>query len=162
VITQTFILIFFDDYQSKDCRFIETKDLRRKKETKILKKNKQLHNCDHLIISNESYISNSTSTIITWSTENSSQSVFSYGLTNSYGTTITQPLYTNAHSVTLTGLNEGTTYYYDILATDIYLNVAESNSHSFITISDIVPNPPIIVNFFISIRHTLHRFIVLQ
>jgi hypothetical protein len=63
------------------------------------------------------YSSSETSETITWSTANSSTSIVEYGETTMYTETQTGAEGI-AHSVTLTGLNEGTTYHFRVISGD--------------------------------------------
>ncbi len=85
-------------------------------------------------------ISNLTdqSATINWSTNRNGDSKVQYGLSpsNFYKTEPSVPLQVTYHSVTLTNLSPGTTYYYDALWTDTDGNTGISYESSFTT------NPP--------------------
>ncbi len=59
-----------------------------------------------------------SSAIITWSTDESSDSVVEYGPTTSYGTSKSDTTDVTSHSITLTGLSPSTTYHYRVKSTD--------------------------------------------
>ena len=56
---------------------------------------------------------------INWTTDHATTTLFEYGLTTAYGTTISSADFTSAHGVSLTGLTPGTTYHYRIQGTDV-------------------------------------------
>lgn len=78
-----------------------------------------------------------TSAVITWTTDESANSKVNYGtasgsLTLSASTT---PLVTT-HSMALTGLQTGTTYYYRAVSSDGHGNIATSSEQSFTTLQN--------------------------
>jgi hypothetical protein len=79
----------------------------------------------------------STSSTITWTSDEASSSQVEYGLTSSYGTTTsesdTSPRVTS-HSVTLPSLNSCRRYYYRVKSKDASTNQAVSSQYSFVTI----------------------------
>ncbi|MDP3764540.1 MAG: fibronectin type III domain-containing protein [bacterium] len=78
----------------------------------------------------------STSAIITWITDEPSDSQIEYGLNNLFGnlSALDTSLTTN-HSVTLTGLNSNTTYYYRVKSKDIDGYFASMTNYTFITLA---------------------------
>ncbi len=75
-----------------------------------------------------------TSATITWTTDESSDSLVKYGTTSgTYPHTISNASDVASHSISLTGLSAGTTYYYVVNSTDPSGNSAESSEHSFTT-----------------------------
>src|ERR1019366_5681081 len=85
----------------------------------------------------------STSATINWTTGNLSTSQVPYGATATYGQQ--SPLVNTLvalHSVTLTGLNPGTTYNYAALSTDGYGNAAATANSTFATLAG--GPPPVI------------------
>ena len=63
---------------------------------------------------------------ITWTTDESSDSVVHYGSSSALGQTASTPGDVTAHSVTLTGLTANTTYQFRVSSTDGNANAAES------------------------------------
>jgi len=84
---------------------------------------------------------NLTSVVITWSTDENSNSIVDYGETTSLGQ-IAGNLddSTTNHSVTLTNLNASTTYYFQVRSQDLAGNTATNNNsgnyYSFVTQKD--------------------------
>lgn len=70
---------------------------------------------------------------ITWTTNNSSDSVVLYGKTTDYGSTKSDSTLTTSHSQTLTGLDVNTTYHFNIQSTDSNSSTAESGDNTFAT-----------------------------
>jgi hypothetical protein len=70
---------------------------------------------------------------IAWATDEFATSTVLYGTQPGvYSQTVSDPLYTKQHSITLTGLTPGTTpYYYRVRSTDRSGNTATSAEHSF-------------------------------
>ncbi len=63
-----------------------------------------------------------TSARVTWTTNTLSNSVVSYGTTNSYGSSASSASYVLSHAVYVTGLQPNTTYYVKVTSTDISSN----------------------------------------
>ena len=75
-----------------------------------------------------------SSAIITWNTNETATSQANYGKTETYGSTTTlDSNLTTSHSVTLTGLDDGTTYYFQAISKDSNGNVATSANQTFET-----------------------------
>src|SRR6185312_243808 len=55
---------------------------------------------------------------VTWSTDKVSDSQVEYGLTSSYGATVSSASLVMAHSITLSGLVAGATYHYRVKSSD--------------------------------------------
>ena len=73
------------------------------------------------------------SVIITWTTDEFATSTVLYGTQPGvYPHTVSDPLYTKQHEITLTGLASGTTYYYEVRSTDRSGNTATSSEQSAI------------------------------
>ena len=73
------------------------------------------------------------SVIITWTTDEFATSTVLYGTQPGvYPYTVSDPLYTKQHEITLTGLAPGTTYYYEVRSTDRSGNTATSSEQSAI------------------------------
>jgi len=69
-----------------------------------------------------------TSVTITWTTDEPADSVVNYGNTTALGLTASDATLVTSHSITLTGLLRGTTYYFEIQSTDGAGNTATDNS----------------------------------
>jgi len=94
-----------------------------------------------------------TSAIITWNTDENSNSIVDYGETTSLGQMAGNlDDSTTAHSVTLTNLNASTTYYFQVRSQDLAGNTATDNNsgnyYSFVTQKD--TTPPTISNVSVS------------
>ena len=82
--------------------------------------------------------------IISWTTNEASNTQVDYGTTTSYGgsTTLDSTLVTN-HSATLSGLSAGTLYHYRVKSRDAAGNLATSGDFTFTTLATDVA-PPVI------------------
>lgn len=80
-----------------------------------------------------------TSAVVTWTTDEDADSTVSYGLDSSYGSTAEDETLTTSHSVTLTGLTEGTTYHFQVLSSDASLNQSFSSDNTLETDADEPP-----------------------
>ena len=82
-------------------------------------------------------------TKITWITDEPSTSQVDYGKTTAYGssTTLDTNLVTS-HSVTLTGLEAGTTYHFRVVSIDGTENMARSGDNTFTTATASTPPAP--------------------
>jgi hypothetical protein len=87
-----------------------------------------------------------TSATITWTTDQASTSLVNFGTTNGYGSnsSLDSTLVT-AHSVTLTGLTQGTTYDFDVVSANAGAMSSTSGNSTFTTTS-VVSSPPVISN----------------
>ncbi len=75
-----------------------------------------------------------TRATITWSTDHLLDSAVDFGPTTSYGQTVSDPAPVSAHSVTLTGLVSGQTYYYRVRSgTAVYPEFSQAGSVFFRT-----------------------------
>jgi len=90
---------------------------------------------DPPIISNIQITKTETTAIITWDTNEQSDSVIDYGLDANYGQNTNDTTLVTNHSITLTGLTSATQYHYRISTTDSSTNTSQSNDQSFITSS---------------------------
>jgi len=79
------------------------------------------------------------SAIITWDTNVPASGTVEYGLTTAYGNTKTGAGGVTKHSVTLTGLEKGTTYNYKVISTDSENRTTESANYFFTTTDSTVP-----------------------
>jgi len=67
---------------------------------------------------------------ITWTTDEFATSEVRYGTApGAYGQTVTNPLFTKAHELTLTGLTDGQTYYFVVRGADRSGNQAQSGEY---------------------------------
>jgi len=73
------------------------------------------------------------SAIITWTTDELSNSVVDYGLTTSYGSTTSNSTNVTSHSISLAGLSASTLYHYRVSSTDPSNNTATSGDNTFTT-----------------------------
>ena len=71
---------------------------------------------------------------ITWTTDEASNSVVEYGLTASYGSTVSNAANVTSHSMPLSGLNANTLYHYRVKSTDGAGNTALSLDNTFQTL----------------------------
>ena len=71
--------------------------------------------------------------LITWTTDEASNSTVEYGLTTSYGSTTSNATNVTSHSITLSSLGANTLYHYRVKSTDAAGNTAISVDHSFQT-----------------------------
>ena len=87
-----------------------------------------------LVIKNLSASSETgTEAVITWATDKPSSSQVDYGKTPQYGLTATSDELTITHSITLSLLEPGTTYHYQVKSKDKAGNEALSSDNTFIT-----------------------------
>ena len=70
---------------------------------------------------------------ITWTTDEPSDSVVEYGLTTSYGSSVSNATDVTSHSIPLSGLSGNTLYHYRVTSTDAAGNTTASADHSFQT-----------------------------
>ncbi len=94
-------------------------------------------------------VDNSTATI-TWTTNEDSDSTVNYGLTTGYGTNAADATRVTSHSLTLTGLAQGTTYNYRVQSKDAANNTGSSGNLTFATTSadttkPVLSNPQVAV-----------------
>ncbi len=69
-----------------------------------------------------------SSAMITWTTDEASNSVVNYGTTTGLGSTASDSTMVTSHSITLSGLQPETTYYYEVQSTDWAGNTATDNN----------------------------------
>ncbi|MGI8906633.1 MAG: family 10 glycosylhydrolase [Candidatus Sumerlaeaceae bacterium] len=84
---------------------------------------------------------------ITWTTNESSDSVVEYGLTTSYGSTVSNASMVLNHSIGLSGLSASTTYNYRVKSKDASNNTGTSGNFTFTTlasgvVADIIIDTP--------------------
>jgi hypothetical protein len=75
----------------------------------------------------------STSATVSWTTDEPSTSEVQYGPTASYGQSAGNATLVTAHTVTLSGLQPGTTYHYRVVSVDAASNEGESADATFAT-----------------------------
>lgn|GEM_PF-710084 len=92
------------------------------------------------VISNVEAVSVTTAdVVIQWATDEDSDSVVEYGTSSgSYTDTVDDAAMVTAHSVPLSGLTPGTTYYYRVKSTDAAENTGVSDEYTFTTLSIMV------------------------
>ena len=73
------------------------------------------------------------SALITWTTDEPSNSVVEYGTTTSYGSSTSDFASVTSHAVTLSSLANNTLYHYRVNSTDAAGNTATSGDHTFQT-----------------------------
>lgn len=81
----------------------------------------------------------STSAVIQWLTDESSDSSVEYGTTSSYGLLTEDGEFVTDHAVLLTGLSPGTTYHFRVTSMDGEGNTATSGDVVFTTDIDLAP-----------------------
>ncbi len=74
-----------------------------------------------------------TSAIVAWATNRPGTTSFSYGMTSSYGTTISDTNKVTSHTVTLTGLTASTLYHFQIASVDTGGNPFSTSDQTFTT-----------------------------
>jgi hypothetical protein len=84
---------------------------------------------EHILASSET----ETSAVITWVTNESSDSQIEYGKAVAYGLTATSDEMTTAHSITLSGLEPNTEYHYRVKSKDEAGNEVSSADNIFVT-----------------------------
>ncbi len=70
---------------------------------------------------------------ITWTTNESSDSVIDYGKTSDYGSTKSDSSSVTSHSISIDGLSANTTYHYNVKSKDSAGNTGESGNNTFAT-----------------------------
>ncbi|MEA3281418.1 MAG: Ig-like domain-containing protein [Euryarchaeota archaeon] len=88
-----------------------------------------------------------SSVTITWTTDEASNSLVKYGTTSGvYTDNVSDVAMVTSHSIDLSGLSEGTTYYFVVNSTDASDNSNESAEHGFTTSSTADIDPPVITS----------------
>jgi C1A family cysteine protease len=80
------------------------------------------------------------SAVIEWDTDEASNSSVNFGTSMSLGTISDDDVFVTFHSITLTGLDADTTYYYSVTSCDSSNNCATSSTYSFNTLENIPAN----------------------
>ena len=84
-------------------------------------------------------VSDRSATVV-WVTDKQSTSILQYGLSASYGNSLTNSTLTNSHSITISNLTANTAYNYLVKSADAAGNVGSSTNSTFTTlVSDITP-----------------------
>lgn len=118
-----------------------------KKEHDDENENENEHENDHRqpdqtapIISSVTATAATSSAVITWATNELSNSSVAFGTTTAYGATANDALWVNSHSVALAGLTPVTTYNYQVKSVDQAGNIATSTNLTFTTsaVADVV------------------------
>jgi len=87
------------------------------------------------------------SATITWTTDESADSVVNYGETTALGSTESDASLVTAHSIDLTGLSPGITYYYEVQSTDAANNTStDDNGGAYYTFTTSDTTPPVVSN----------------
>ncbi len=83
-----------------------------------------------------------TEATIAWTTDEPASSQVNYGTTTSYGTSAGAGAFVTSHSLTLTGLNPGTDYFYQVVSIDEAGNSGTAEVFSFTTVTPPVSTTP--------------------
>lgn len=78
-----------------------------------------------------------TGALITWTTDENSNSVVEYGLTTGYGSTSSNSTNVTSHSITLSNLAANTLYHYRVKSTDPFDNATTSVDYTFQTAANV-------------------------
>ena len=79
------------------------------------------------------------SATITWTTDQPTSTIFEYGTTTSYGSSINDASLTTSHSILLTNLTQGTIYHFRVTSKNSYGFASTSEDNTFTTQS--LPSP---------------------
>jgi len=92
------------------------------------------------------YTITNQSAIINWTTGEAGNSSVSYGVTQALASgTSNAAGFVTAHSRSLTGLSNGTAYYYNVTSCDVIGNCATSGPYSFITVNNPDSVAPVVI-----------------
>ncbi len=92
-------------------------------------------------ISNVQVNADNESALISWTTSENANSTVNYGTTTSLGTVVGNASNVTSHSINLTGLTNGTTYYYNVTSCDLVGNCNTTGVFNFTT--DLDDTPPV-------------------
>ena len=81
----------------------------------------------------------STSGTITWTTNSSSDSRVNYGTTTALGQTKHDDTEDTTHNIILTGLTQGTKYYFEVESTDSYGTSTDNNGGAYYSFTTLAP-----------------------
>ncbi len=87
-------------------------------------------------LSNISIAPDTTSAIVSWTTNITATSRVEYGLTSNLGQNVTLSSYSAAHSITITGLTPATTYYYIIKSVSSDGGMGYTTTKTFTTLAE--------------------------
>jgi len=76
---------------------------------------------------------------ITWTTDESSNSLVQYGPTTSYGSASSSVAVTTSHIINLASLSSGSSYNFRVISTDSYGNTSTSSDYTLTTVDSIAP-----------------------
>ena len=85
------------------------------------------------VLSEINATASSANSTITWDTDEPSTSLVNYGLSESYGSTVSNSTLVTSHSLKLTGLSSSTTYHFSVTSEDNSTNSASSDDDTFTT-----------------------------
>jgi hypothetical protein len=85
------------------------------------------------------------SVTITWTTDQPTDSLVTYGTTTLYGSSLGDATLTKTHSITLSGLDQGTLYHFLVISTNSHGLASSSGDNTFTTAA-----PPIISGLLVS------------
>lgn len=95
------------------------------------------------VISSVAATTQTSSAVVTWTSNESTTSQANYGLTASYGSSTTlNATATTSHSETISDLSAGTTYHYQVVSVDAAGNSSSSSDATFAIASTTVPTTP--------------------
>jgi len=76
-----------------------------------------------------------TSAVVTWATDSPATSVVNYGNSTALGLTASDASLVTSHSITLNGLLQGITYYYEVQSTGAGGNTTDNNEGAYYTLT---------------------------
>lgn len=91
------------------------------------------------VITNVVATPSATSATVRWNTDEPATSAVDYGLDASYGTTLENASPVTAHQLTLSSLQQETTYHFRVRSTDAAGNEAATGDLTFTTTGDVTP-----------------------
>jgi len=91
-----------------------------------------------------------TSAIVNWTTNEAANSSVNYGTTTALGTTSGNVTLNTAHSISLSGLSDDTTYYYNVTSCDSFGNCNTTGPYDFTTLDGTEPSISSVVNYSIT------------
>ena len=97
------------------------------------------------VISNIQVVPGDTGATITWDTDEGATSRVDYGTTTAYGSSASDSTLVTSHTITLTGLDPGILYHYQVTSADGSANIASSSDRTFTT-TNVTP-PALVTDF---------------
>jgi hypothetical protein len=91
------------------------------------------------VISNFQRVPAQNSATMTWTTDQSANSIVKYGLTAAYGTSVTNSSMVTSHSVTINNLTAGTLYHCQVASIDNTNSLNASSDYTFTTTAGTPP-----------------------